>query len=97
MRYVLVMGIAAAVLTSSCVRYKAGAPGSAVDVIAHRGASAYAPENTLSAFAMAEELGADWVEVDVHMTRDEEVIVIHDETLDRTTSGTGYVLSLIHI
>lgn len=60
-------------------------------VWAHRGASAYAPENTLAAFRLAHELGADGVELDVQLTTDGHVVVIHDEALDRTTSGTGPV------
>ncbi|MDR2931023.1 MAG: glycerophosphodiester phosphodiesterase [Propionibacteriaceae bacterium] len=60
-------------------------------VFAHRGASAYAPENTAAAFRLAMEMGADGVELDVQMTRDGEVVVIHDETLDRTTTGHGWV------
>ena len=60
-------------------------------VFAHRGASAYAPENTLAAFRLAHDMGADGVELDVQLTKDGEVVVIHDETLDRTTDGTGWV------
>ena len=60
-------------------------------VWAHRGASAKAPENTLAAFRLAHELGADGVELDVQLTADGQVVVIHDETLDRTTSGKGPV------
>lgn len=62
-----------------------------VKVYAHRGASAYAPENTLPAFKLAEEQGADGIELDVHLTKDGELVVIHDEKLDRTTNGTGLV------
>jgi len=62
-----------------------------VNLIAHRGASAHAPENTLTAFRLAETAGADMVELDVHLTRDDAVVVIHDETLDRTTDGRGPV------
>lgn len=54
-------------------------------VYAHRGASAYAPENTLEAIDLALELGFDWVENDVQRTRDGELVVIHDDTLARTT------------
>jgi len=61
------------------------------DVIAHRGASAYAPENTLAAFALAADLGADWFELDCTLTKDGAVIVIHDDTVDRVTNGTGRV------
>ncbi|MFF7857176.1 glycerophosphodiester phosphodiesterase family protein [Streptomyces sp. NPDC007904] len=54
-------------------------------VIAHRGASAYAPENTLAAVDKAAELGIDWVENDVQRTRDGELVVLHDDSLRRTT------------
>lgn len=60
-------------------------------VIAHRGASGYAPENTLSSFQKGLDLGADMLELDIHLSRDGELIVIHDPTLDRTTNGTGYI------
>ncbi|RMG19208.1 MAG: glycerophosphodiester phosphodiesterase [Bacteroidetes bacterium] len=61
------------------------------NVIAHRGASGYAPENTLAAVQKALDMGADMVEIDVHLSRDGEVVVIHDPTLERTTSGKGEV------
>ena len=57
---------------------------------AHRGASGHEPENTLSAVEKAIELGADWIEVDVYAVKG-ELIIIHDERLERTTNGTGYV------
>jgi len=60
-------------------------------VIAHRGASAYEPENTLRAFALAIEQGARMIELDLHATRDGQVVVIHDFTLNHTTSLTGRV------
>ncbi len=60
-------------------------------VIGHRGASGERPENTLSAFERAADLGAPWVELDVQLTRDNQPVVIHDPTLDRTTSGRGRV------
>ena len=59
--------------------------------LAHRGASASAPENTLEAFRLAVESGAGGLELDVHLTRDGHVVVIHDPTLDRTTNRTGAV------
>lgn len=62
-------------------------------IFAHRGASGYAPENTLEAFALAMEQGADGIELDVQMTRDGELVVIHDETVDRVSNGTGEVRS----
>jgi glycerophosphoryl diester phosphodiesterase len=60
----------------------------------HRGASALAPENTLAAFRKAIELGADGMEMDLQLTRDGAVVVIHDDTLDRTTDGRGRVTDL---
>ena len=60
-------------------------------VWAHRGASGYAPENTLDAFRIAAEMGADGIELDVQMTKDGELVVIHDETIDRVSDGRGYV------
>jgi glycerophosphoryl diester phosphodiesterase len=62
--------------------------------LAHRGASARAPENTLEAFRLAVESGAGGLELDVHLTRDGHVVVIHDSTLDRTTDGTGPVAEM---
>lgn len=58
---------------------------------AHRGASAAAPENTLAALAEAETAGADGIEIDVHLSRDGVPVVIHDETLKRTTDGVGWL------
>lgn len=63
-------------------------------IIGHRGASARAPENTLAAFALALEGGADGVEFDVRLARDGVPVVIHDATLDRTTSRAGTVEAL---
>ena len=64
---------------------------SMTEIFAHRGASGYAPENTLEAFRLAMEQGADGIELDVHLTKDGEVVVIHDETLNRTSDGQGKV------
>lgn len=63
-------------------------------VWAHRGASAYAPENTMSAFLLARRLGADGVELDVHLTADGEVVVCHDADIKRTSNGTGLIEEL---
>ena len=60
-------------------------------IFAHRGASAYAPENTLPAFEKAVDICADGVELDIHLSRDSRLVVIHDEMLDRTTNGHGFV------
>jgi glycerophosphoryl diester phosphodiesterase len=63
-----------------------------IEIWAHRGASRAAPENTLPAFELAVEAGADGIEFDVQFSRDGHLVVIHDETLPRTTDGTGQVL-----
>jgi len=62
-----------------------------LQIIAHRGASGLAPENTLSAFNLAVESGAAMIELDVHLTRDHHLAVIHDATVNRTTNGQGAV------
>lgn len=59
-------------------------------IFAHRGAKGYEPENTLSSFAKALELGASWIELDVYLVED-ELIVFHDDRLERATNGQGYV------
>ena len=59
--------------------------------IAHRGASSYAPENTFSAFDLALDIGVNDIELDVHFTKDHHIVVIHDDTVNRTTNGIGYV------
>lgn len=60
-------------------------------VIAHRGASGHAPENTVAAFERAVQLGATFIETDLHLTRDARFVAIHDSTLERTTNGRGLV------
>lgn len=59
--------------------------------IAHRGFSGKYPENTMLAFRKAVEAGADGIEFDVHFTKDGEIVIIHDERIDRTTNGEGFV------
>lgn len=63
-------------------------------ILGHRGASAYAPENTIAAFRLAHELGADGIELDVQLTRDKIPVVIHDDLVDRTSNGHGRVSDL---
>ena len=63
----------------------------AVSVAAHRGNSKYFPENTLAAFKSAMELDPDMLEIDLHMTKDGEIIMMHDHAVDRTTDGTGLI------
>jgi len=64
------------------------------EVIAHRGASGTAPENTLAAFREAHRLGAAMIELDVQLSADGHVVVMHDDTVDRTTDGSGLVSDL---
>jgi glycerophosphoryl diester phosphodiesterase len=63
-------------------------------VVGHRGASGYAPETTLEAYRLAIEMGADFVEADVHRLRDGTIVAIHDANLKRTTNGRGWVANL---
>src|SRR5215203_1633814 len=72
-----------------------GAPGSGWPVnLAHRGTFGLVPENTIEAFAAAVESGAGGLELDVHLTRDGRLVVIHDPTVDRTTGETGVVAEM---
>lgn len=61
-------------------------------IFAHRGYSGKYPENTMLAFEKAIEVGVDGIELDVQLTKDGEIVIIHDETIDRTTDGSGYVV-----
>jgi glycerophosphoryl diester phosphodiesterase len=69
-------------------------PADKVLTIAHRGASGYAPENTIPAIELAIEMQADYIELDIHLTKDKIPVVIHDETVNRTTGSRGYVRNL---
>lgn len=91
MRNLKVLIVLTLVLLSGCATFRAGAPEGVVDVIAHRGANQDAPENTLTAYRLAYDMGADWFELDTHLTRDGEVVVIHDSELERTTGDKGTV------
>ena len=66
-----------------------------IKVWAHRGASGYAPENTMDAFRKAIEMKADGIELDVNLTKDGEVVVIHDEVLDRVSDGNLILIKYI--
>ncbi len=65
-------------------------------IIAHRGASGLAPENTLAAFAEAIEIGAEFFELDVRVSSDDSLMLMHDETINRTTSGSGVISGLTY-
>lgn len=62
-----------------------------VENVAHRGATAYAPENTIAGFDLAVDMKADYIEIDLQRSKDGELVIIHDTTVDRTTDGTGKV------
>ena len=63
-------------------------------IFAHRGSKGTHPENTLTSFKEAVRVGSDGIELDVHLTKDGHLVVIHDETVDRTTNGTGEIRNL---
>jgi glycerophosphoryl diester phosphodiesterase len=65
-----------------------------VMVIGHRGAAGEAPENTLASFQLALTQGADGIELDIHLSKDGEIMVCHDPTIDRTTNGSGYIVEM---
>lgn len=95
----VVVGLVVLLFAAGAVRYWVWNPdplatlyeGRAISNMGHRGASEAAPENTIAAFIAAAELGAHGVELDVMLSGDGEVVVIHDYTLDRTTDGNGLV------
>jgi glycerophosphoryl diester phosphodiesterase len=91
----LISGVGLALsLLPSVPRAPVPGPRHRVAVIAHRGGTSLAPENTLAAFRRAAELGVDYVEIDVRATRDGRLVLMHDRTVDRTTDGTGAVADL---
>jgi glycerophosphoryl diester phosphodiesterase len=90
------LALVATLATSACAgsadpEASVGLDPNRFQIIAHRGASAYAPENTLPAFERAQELGAVDVELDVQLSRDDVLVLYHDKTLDRKTERTGRV------
>ena len=92
MRGLLVLGLAVGSLSVVLGAVTAAAPDMIAPLFAaHRGGAALWPENSLLAFGNAVALGADYLELDVHLSRDGEIVVIHDPTLDRTTTGSGPV------
>ena len=66
-------------------------------VVAHRGNWRSAPENSVAAIDSAIQMGVDIVEIDIHKTKDGQLILMHDDRVDRTTNGKGLILSLMHI
>lgn len=93
--------LAAVLLTFSCSNTKnlndlgKNNASSSLQVIAHRGGAKLAPENTLAAFRQALSLGVDMIEIDVVLSKDSAIIVIHDDRIDRTTNGKGIVKEMM--
>ena len=96
MKSSLYIGLGVVLMMTACntTSFKAGAPAGSANIIAHRGASAYAPENTLASFQKAIDLKADWFELDCTLTKDGTIVVIHDDDVKRTTGNPGKVESL---
>lgn len=93
MRSIMCLPLAAPLLLAGCVTsFQPGAPRGCVDVIGHRGAFAYAPENTLASFRLAMDMKADWFELDCRLSKDGQVMVVHNMELDDTTNGHGNVV-----
>lgn len=84
--------VVALLLLSACSKDTGPIPEDEFMIVAHRGASAYLPENTLESFALAEKMDADYIELDVHLTKDDELVILHDKDVDDTTNATGDVL-----
>lgn len=92
MRFTPLATIAALAFTGLTTGGLMAEPTTTTQIIAHRGASHYAPENTLSAFRLAHEMDAEYFELDCTLSSDGEIIVMHDDTLNRTTNLKGKVL-----
>lgn len=91
----VVAGILGSTIMAGCVTRGPESPAAdRIGIIGHRGASAKAPENTLAAFALAADHQADWFELDCTLSKDNEIIVIHDGEVDRTTNGKGVVAEM---
>jgi glycerophosphoryl diester phosphodiesterase len=91
MRFVLLMIVLMVMNPATSQNYQQTNAKKKTAVVAHRGGSLLAPENTLAAFKNAIKLGSDFIELDVHQTSDHVTVVIHDNTLNRTTTGKGAV------
>jgi glycerophosphoryl diester phosphodiesterase len=89
---IMIMGVALAAALPALAL--SPLPGRSIMVVGHRGASGYAPENTMAAFRIAHEQTADMVELDVYMSADGHVVIMHDKEVDRTTDGEGNIESM---
>ncbi|WP_172369933.1 glycerophosphodiester phosphodiesterase [Sporosarcina jiandibaonis] len=92
MNKIIIGAISVIFLLAGCSQEKIDTeetPDKDFQIIAHRGASAYAPENTLASYELAEEMNADYIELDIHLTKDGEIVVMHDKDVAKTTEGSG--------
>ncbi len=95
MKTLLGLSAAASLVLHACIGLMSlDAQEKKIFVQAHRGASGYAPENTMASFKMALVMNADYLELDVHLTKDGHLVILHDETVDRTTDGKGAVKNM---
>ena len=83
------VGIMGTLFANPSVAYEE--PSRKIEIVSHRGASGYAPENTMASFQKSVDMKTDYIELDVQETKDGKLVVMHDVTLDRTTNGSGYV------
>jgi glycerophosphoryl diester phosphodiesterase len=94
-RKILLFAVIGSIVTTFDLHCRLSSPdpgtGHRVKIIAHRGAPKMAPENTLPAIRKALEIGVDMIEIDIHQTEDLHLVVIHDEKVDNTTDGQGYI------
>lgn len=91
---VVLVGYYIWLLLSPAVFFNSEKSSKKVIVTGHRGAAGYAPENTLASIQKAIDLGVDRIEIDIHQSKDSVIVVIHDDTVDRTTNGSGKVNEL---
>jgi len=91
MRNLMGMAVVAGISNFAIYMAMRGPKPEKVQVIAHRGGAALAPENTEAAFRNAARIGADWIEFDVHRTSDGVLVIMHDDTVNRMTNGVGFI------
>ncbi|RYI28089.1 glycerophosphodiester phosphodiesterase [Bacillus infantis] len=93
MKFVIIFILLYSIAGCSSSKEDLISPSDSFIVIGHRGASAYAPEHTIASYEMAAQLGADYIEIDLQMTKDGKLAAMHDQKVDRTTNRSGAVQS----
>lgn len=91
MKKLIASSLSIALISSFAMDSAQAASKNKVTNVAHRGASGYAPENTIAAYDKAVQMGADYFEIDVQVSKDGKLVLIHDNTVNRTTNGKGFV------